>query len=186
MTTSAGPIWIYSQLAKQVSPLMVNAPFATTGVSGDGSLLLVGNSQAGPVRRYVSNPRRLIDVLLQSPALQIAIDRSGSRVAVMRSVGNVFVYNGSFGFLDTLPATTRAFALAPSTAMAYTLDANGPTISVRRFNVATGPITEVMPALALPSNPDTSASASIHMKVAHDEGALFIASPTGIAVVKLN
>jgi hypothetical protein len=182
--SGSSTVQVYSQLHPQVSSFsgLDTTDDGTVGGSSDGSTVLIGSwhgAGSNAVMRYDGDNNQLINTSLVRSVYSIGLNRTGDRALF----DYLQVYGRDLQLLSSLPATTRAAALAPNSRRAYTYDNNG---TVRVFDVsaaAVGTFPEILPAITLAEGPGT---ASVYrILVSHDEEALFIAGSEQVVVVPL-
>ncbi len=157
---------LFSPLRQTIQPMIRSGGRATspplqqdsgaTVASGDGSKVLIGDTQNQLTMRYVSGD--LETSYFKDPSifprpyfLQLVLNRTGT-LMVSREDG---VYDGNFARIGYLPTTTTLFGVSPELARAYSFDANG-TIRVFDTSAPTvgGFLAEIMPAITPPVDPD--------------------------------
>ncbi|WP_161828244.1 IPT/TIG domain-containing protein [Steroidobacter agaridevorans] len=180
-STSLDSVQSYPQLRPGFRTFTPSYPVHAGNVaaSRDGSVVLVGSANSGPLK-YDASTDQLTRLTSPASAAAVDLDRTGERALF----DHRHVYSRDFQLLGSLPQTTRAAALSPSGQRAYAYDQNG---TVRTFNltaVSGGAFTEVLPAITVGQRPGADAT-KLQILVSHDEQAVFIAGNERALVIPL-
>lgn len=126
-----------------------------TVASGDGSVVLIAETQNQTTERYVSGSLETAyfdpTFVLRPYFLELVMNRRGT-LMVSREDG---VYDANFSRIGFLPNTTQLFGISPDQPRAYTFDQDG---TIRKFDTSATPVGgflhELTPAITPTVDPD--------------------------------
>ena len=94
------------------------------------------------------------------------------------------ISRGQFALLGSLPTTTAASILSPTSTKAYTWDTKGTTGTVRTFDISAAPVGGQFPEIGTGvTPPGTYLGYYVVMAISPDGGTLFLAGTNQIAVM---
>lgn len=173
----------YSELRPGLNPLVPNGAEigGLTGSSLDGSTVAMsgGGPQQDTGAVWNASNEQLTTINFAQTSWQPGLNRNGTNLVI-----GTAVYDGQFALLGSLPVTTAASILSPTSAKAYTWDTNGTTGTVRTFDISAAPVGGQFPEIGTGvTPPGTYLGAYAVMAVSPDGGTLFLAGTNHIAVM---
>jgi hypothetical protein len=172
----------YSELRPGFNPLVPNGQEigGLTASSLDGSVVaLTGGGPQQDIGALWNASSEQLTTMTFSQSGQPGLNRNGTNLVI-----GAAVYGAQFTLAGSLPATTAASILSPTSAKAYTWDTNGTTGTVRTFDISAAPVGGQFPEIGTGvTPPGTYLGAYVVMAISPDGGTLFLAGTNHIAVM---
>jgi sugar lactone lactonase YvrE len=187
----------FTSLAANDSSLFLDQ--ATPGISEDGSVIAIMQSDNPPVFKYVASSSVLSSTgvgirQIQQNISQVvpSLNRSAARIVLNGNPnlngGDVTsLYDGTFtglgGITDQahFPSTPQAVAILPDGTRAYTFDSS--INKVRTFDLTQPPSGGLFPEVGTGTAANPGAGPPVRMKISPDGGTLFVAAGTAIVIL---